>query len=148
MLELIKNLKTLLITGLKTNYVFVVPDLNVVPQNSFPCYLIKDGPISNVYGAASTVETTLNIEIAILQASKKSEPLITGDASTTSILELAKNVHALLDRRLDLDMGLIACYCEKEKQTEYFMSGSAQFQRKVLTYVFKTQGLRPCAGRN
>jgi len=148
MLELINNLKALMISGLSTNNVFAVPDLNIIPRNSFPCYLIKDGKITNVYGAGSTIESTMLVDIGILQTAKKAEVLITGDPTATSILQLAKNVHALLDRRLDLDMRLIACYCEKELATEYFMAGSVHFQRKILTYQFKTQGMRPCVGRN
>jgi len=147
MIDILKNMKAILISGLKTNNVFVVPDINIVPVNTFPCYLLKDGDILNNFGMAATADSIMSVDIAILQTSKKAESIIMGDASTQSILALTKQVHVLLDRRLDIDTRVFACHCEKEKQSEYFSSGSVHFQRKILTYIINTHGARPCVGR-
>jgi hypothetical protein len=150
MRELIQAIQTHLQNGLgyvREADVFVTPHVDFLPDAAkFPAVGIKDGAIQRRELAGGVLEFTLDVTvIPWVQLRKSADASIMGDPvnDQKGVLEMAEDVHALLDENLlGLD-GMIEAFCPTESESELFMEESGGLQKKNITYRYVREVERP-----
>jgi hypothetical protein len=145
MQELLTKLKTALQGGLsyvRAQDVFVTPSLELIPNGvKSPAVALKDGAVSRSELAGGMIEIGLAVQIAVFAQVFKPEASVMGDASTGSkgVLELAGDVHGVLDENLLGIAGMLSAFSATESASETVGDETGMFQRKIITYVYTKQ---------
>jgi hypothetical protein len=149
----LKDLLTAIQTQLRTDLtyirdsdIYIAPHENYIPgQVRPPCVGIKDGAIVRKELVSSMLEVTLNVTIVIMVQLAKDEASIIGDAATgkKGVLEIADDIHTALDENLlDID-NMQEAYSPSEEASVLFGDEKEALQRKLITYQYIREGLRP-----
>lgn len=126
--------------------IYITPDINYIPGSvRVPCIGIKDGSIRRTEIPCGMFEKTLHADIVIYVQILKDEAGIVGIEATgqKGILEIADDVHEILDENLLSIDGMIAAYSPFEEPLEMFGDKRNAVLRKVITYEYVKEEVRP-----
>lgn len=150
MKELIEKAKAALqdkLEYVRERDIIETPSINFVPPGvKPPCVCIKDGPIKTEELAGGMMRWTMQIKLVVYVLILKKGASLMGDAGTgkKGVLEMAADVHAILDENLLGISGMTkAATVKNEPESEYFGDEKDGVQRKVLTYEYEKEGPRP-----
>jgi hypothetical protein len=126
--------------------IFITPHENYIPHAVRPtCVGLKDGPIKRIELAGGMMEYIMDVQVVLWVDLLKEEASIIGDAAAgeKGVLEVGDDVHVLLDENLLGITGMIAAYSPAETGSELFGDDSKTMQRKIITYRYTKQEVRP-----
>ncbi len=134
------------LTYIRDSDIYIAPHENYIPsQVRPPCVGIKDGRIDRKELASGMLEVTLNVTIVIMVQLAKDEASIMGDTATSKkgVLEISDDIQEALDENLlDID-GMQEAYSPSEEGSVLFGDEKEALQRKLITYQYIREGLRP-----
>ena len=142
MKELLSAIKTALQQGIayaRPQDVYVTPDLALIPNGvKAPAVAIKDGPVARSELAGGMLNLALTVQVAVFAQILKPEASVMGDAAAglKGVLELAGDVHGVLDENLLGIAGMLGAFSASESASESVGNESEMFQRKVITYTY------------
>jgi hypothetical protein len=125
--------------------VYVTPSLELIPNGVRPpAIALKDGPVSRSELAGGMIELSLAVQVAVFAQVYKPEASVMGDAATGAkgVLELAGDVHGVLDENLLGVAGMLSAFSAAESASETVGDETEMFQRKIITYVYTKQEAR------
>jgi hypothetical protein len=140
-----KSILTALKTECETNLswcrdITIIADEVLIPEGvRFPFIGLKDGPIAREEGFSETLTERLTVYIVLYQQILKREASVMGDGDKPGILDMASDVHAVLNENLlGLD-GMERAFCPEEGAGELLLSpeGNRFVQKKRITYVYE-----------
>lgn len=134
------------LTYIRDSDIYIAPHENYIPgQVRPPCVGIKDGAIVRKELVSSMLEVTLNVTIIIMVQLAKDEASIMGDTASSKkgVLDIAEDVHAALDENFLDITGMQEAYSPAEEGSVMFGDEKEALQRKLITYQYIREGLRP-----
>ena len=140
-----KSILTALKTELSTNIpwlkdIAVVADEMMVPPGvRLPFIGLKDGPIERGEGFSETLTERLTVYVILYQQILKDEATVMGDGDKPGILELATDVHEVLNENFLALAGIDRAFCSDEEESHVVerADGGNVMQRKKLTYIYE-----------
>jgi len=122
--------------------VFITFDDGYLPDDvRLPCIGIKDGKTERTEGIGGCLNEKLNVSVVIWQQIYRDESSIIGDESAgrKGVLDIAEDVHDILNNNL-LDLPCIqAAFCYAENASELMLTENQFIQRKVLSYEYERE---------
>lgn len=150
MKELLAAVKQALQTGLAARLrpqdVYITPALELIPNGvKAPAVGIKDGPVRRSELASGMLDVDLTVEVALFAQVLKPESSVMGDPATgqPGVLDLAAEVHAILDENTLGIAGMLDAFSPSESGSETVGTEAEMFQRKIITYRYLKQEERP-----
>ena len=129
---------------LPANAVFLAAHENILPGYIRQIGVgIKDGPINRRELAAGMMEVTSTVNIILWSGWIDDDARLLGGTMGRGLLELAADIHELLDEN-DLGItGVISAFSPSEMASEPYGNESRAMQRKVITYQYVKEEERP-----
>lgn len=149
MKELLTKLKAALQQGIsyvRPQDVYITADLNLIPNGVMaPAFGLKDGPIRRSEKAGGMWEVVMTVQVGLFAKVLKPEASVMGDPASgqKGVLDLQKDLHALLDENLLGIIGMQAAFSPSEAGSETVGNESEMFQRKIVSYEFTKEEERP-----
>lgn len=126
--------------------VFVTPDDNYIPEDvRFPAVGLKDGGISRMELPGGMLRVQMDVKIILYVQLAKNEAAIMGDAAggRTGILDMADDIHAILDENLLSITGMQEAYSPSDQESLMVGDENETMQRKILSYRYVKEANRP-----
>lgn len=149
MQELLAAIKAALVSGIsyaRAQDIYITPSLELIPNGvKAPAFAIKDGPIACTEKVGGLLERELAVQVAVFAQIYKPEASVMGDAASglKGVLELAGDVHGVLDENLLGIAGMLDAFSPSESASEPVGDESEMFQRKVIEYRYLKEEERP-----
>ena len=148
MKALLATMKTTLqgLSCVREQDVYITASFELIPNGvRMPAVALKDGPIVRTELSGGMWERTLTVRIGLFAQVLKSEASIMGDAVSNQkgLLDLARDVHGLLDENLLSIAGMQAAFSPSETESETVGNETEMLQRKIVTYTYTQQEDRP-----
>lgn len=124
--------------------VAVVPNLNFLPPHVRPpAVAIKDGRISRTELAGGMLEVTREVYFVLYVKLLKEEAPLLGDSENKGVLQMAEDLHELLDENELGIEGMLHAFSPAETESETVVKDGDVLQRKIVTYRYLTEEERP-----
>ncbi len=148
MKELVLAIQTTLRSGIsyvRDNDIYIAKHENIIPASVRPpCIGIKDGPIKRIELAGGEMEYHMWVKIVLYVQLMQDDASIMGDISgNKGVLDVADDVHALLDESLLGITGMISAWSPSETESEWFGDDQVTMQRTILKYDYEKEEKRP-----
>lgn len=125
--------------------VFVTEDDNLIPEAvKFPAVGLKDGAIARTELAGGWWRVNPAVRLVVWVQLQKTEAGVMGDDASgqKGVLEIADDIHALLDQNLLGIEGMQGAFSPSEGESQFVGDEQLVLQRKVIEYRYELEEVR------